>query len=324
MCTCIALAGKDHYFGRNLDLSYSYHETVTLTPENYPLVFRHAGTLKEHPAILGMAFVTDNYPLYYDAVNAYGLAMAGLNFPKLAVFHQPKAGSDNITVFEFIPWVLGQCHNLKEARELLKKINLLDEPYSDSLPVTPEHWMISDSLGSIVAECTKDGMHVYDNPYGVMTNAPEFSYMETYLRQFRHLDPNEKEASFSAGVSLDSYSLGMPGYGLPGDLSSPSRFVRAAYVRNNAVFDDCEESAVSAFFHVLGSVSQPKGAVRLGKDEYEITVYSSCMNLEKGIYYYTTYANPEIHAVDMHRENLQGHELKTWPLISQTEFRYQN
>ena len=75
MCTAIVYsAGGDHYFGRNLDLEYSYDETVTITPRNHPICFRRAKTLHQHYALIGMAYVTDGYPLYYEAINEIGRA----------------------------------------------------------------------------------------------------------------------------------------------------------------------------------------------------------------------------------------------------------
>lgn len=143
MCTAATYYSADHYFGRNLDLDYSYNETVTVTPRKYPFSFRKAGAMSEHYAMIGMAFVVGGYPLYYDAVNEKGLGMAGLNFPGNADYKEEKDGCDNITPFEFIPWVLGQCADLEEAKLLLGKINLIDVCFSDELPLSPLHWISS-------------------------------------------------------------------------------------------------------------------------------------------------------------------------------------
>ena len=124
MCTAITYQTKDHYFGRNLDLDYVYQETVTITPRRYPLRFRQMGTLDRHYAMIGMAYVLGDYPLYYDATNEAGLSMAGLNFPGNAVYWPEEPGRDNVTPFEFIPWVLGRCATVAEARVLLDRLNL--------------------------------------------------------------------------------------------------------------------------------------------------------------------------------------------------------
>ena len=84
MCTAISMQTTNHYFGRNLDLEYSYLEKIVITPRHFPLTFHHQSTLSSHFAIIGMAYIKENYPLYYDATNEKGLSMAGLNFPEYA------------------------------------------------------------------------------------------------------------------------------------------------------------------------------------------------------------------------------------------------
>ena len=119
MCTAISYKTQDHYFGRNRDLEYSYEESVTITPRNFPFAFRKEATMEKHYAIIGVAYVHSEYPLYYDAVNEKGLGMASLNFPGNAVYQHEKEGTYNVTPFELIPWVLGQCKNVQEAKQLL-------------------------------------------------------------------------------------------------------------------------------------------------------------------------------------------------------------
>ena len=176
MCTAITYSTKDHYFGRNLDLEYSYHEEVVVAPRNFPLLFRKCGSICSHYALIGMAFVVDDYPLYYDATNEKGLSMAGLNFPGNAHYFEERDGAVNIAPFEFVPWILGQCASVEEARQLLSRVNLININFSQVLPLSPLHWMIADQKEAIVVESVKDGLKVYDNPVGVMTNNPTFTY----------------------------------------------------------------------------------------------------------------------------------------------------
>jgi choloylglycine hydrolase len=324
MCTCATYATKDHYFGRNLDLEYSYHETVTVTPRNFPLTFRKEKTIDTHPAIIGMAFVNEGYPLYYDATNEYGLSMAGLNFPGNGYFTDPQNDKDNIAPFEFIPWILGQCRNLSEARTLLSRINLVNIPFSDSLPITPLHWMIADQNGSVVVESVKDGIHVYDNPVGVMTNNPTFDFQMFRLNDYQAVSKDPAENRFAEGLPLEQYSRGMGGIGIPGDLSSASRFVKVAFTKMNSLSGDDESASISQFFHILGSVEQQRGCCHLGGGKYEITIYSSCCNMDKGIYYYTTYENSQITACDMHHEDLDSADLVSFPLVEGQQIRWSN
>ena len=323
MCTAVSFRTKDHYFGRNLDLEFSYHETVTVTPRNFPFHFRKMGEMGHHYAMIGMAYVAQEYPLYYDATNEKGLSMAGLNFPDNAHYFPEAAGKDNVAPFEFIPWILTQCASVAQARELLGRMNLMAMDFSAHLPASPLHWIIADRDEAIVVESVKEGLKVYDNPAKVLTNNPTFDYHMTNLANYMALSPKSPECNFAPDLGLKPYSRGMGGMGLPGDLSSASRFVKAAFTRLNSVCADDETASVSQFFQILGSVAQQKGCVLVGH-EYEYTIYSSCCNTDKGVYYYNTYENSQLSAVDMFHEDLDGAELVNFPLILGQQVRMQN
>lgn len=323
MCTAITYKGKDNYFGRTLDIEYSYNEAVTITPRNFKFSFRKMGTSEKHYAIIGMAAVVDNYPLYYDAANEYGLSVAGLNFPENAHYFPEKEDKYNIAPFEFIPFVLSHCKNLDEVRKCLSKISLCRINFSDELPLTPMHWLIADSSSSITVESVRDGLKVYENPVGVLTNNPTFDYHMTHLCDYMNLTHKPAENRF-ADIKLSPYSRGMGAIGLPGDLSSASRFVRAAFVKLNSVSGNDENSSISQFFHILGSVEQQRGCVLFPDGSYEITEYTSCINTDKGIYYYTAYENNCISAVNMHNANLDSTNLFSYPLVKRQIINRQN
>ncbi len=324
MCTAVSYKTKSHYFGRNLDLYYSYNETVTVTPRNYPFRFRQMPNLDAHYAMIGMATVAEGYPLYYEATNEAGLSMAGLNFPDNAVYFPNAEGKDNVTPFELIPWILGQCADVGEAGEILGRVSLLNESFSDALPLSPLHWMISDRDSSIVVESVAEGLKIYDNPAQVLTNNPPFDFHMLNLRNYMGVTSKPPVNRFSDAVELEPFSLGMGSIGLPGDMSSPSRFVRAAFVRLNSVSDGSEEDGVAQFFHILGSAAQPRGCTAVEDGRYEYTLYSSCCNTDTGVYYYTTYGNSGITAVDMKRCDPYGGEVVTYPLVTEMQVRWQN
>ncbi len=309
MCTAISFKTKDHYFGRTLDLEYHYNESVVITPRNFPFTFAN-----KHYALIGIATVMESYPLYYEATNEKGLSMAGLNFPGNAFFYPVDESKINVAPFEFIPYILTQCATVREAKTLLKKINIADINFHPDLKASPLHWMISDKDESITVESVKDGLKVYINPVGVLTNNPPFDWHITNLANYINLTAEEPENTFAPSKDICTFSKGMGAVGLPGDLSSVSRFVRAAFTKLNSVCGESEEESVSQFFHILGAVEHTKGAVHLGDGKYEITVYTSCCNTDKGIFYYTTYENPQIYAVDMYKENLDSNKLSEYPL----------
>ena len=323
MCTAASFKTRDHYFGRNLDLEYSYHETVTITPRDFPFHFRKMGLIAHHYAMIGMAFVAQDYPLYYDATNEKGLSMAGLNFPGNACYFPEAEGKDNVAPFELIPWILCQCETVAQARILLSKMNLMKMDFSAQLPASPLHWMIADKEESIVVESVKEGLKVYDDPAKVLTNNPTFDYHMTNLVNYMGLSPKQPENCFGPGLELTPYSRGMGGMGLPGDLSSASRFVKAAFTRLNSVCGDSESASISQFFQILGSVAQQKGCVLVG-DKYEYTIYTSCCNTDQGIYYYNTYENSQLSCVHLHHEKLDSDGLISFPLIQGQQVLSQN
>ena len=323
MCTAVAMTTKHHYFGRNLDLEYHYNEEVVITPRNVPFHFRCGLEFNNHYAMIGMATVADGQALYYEATNERGLSMAGLNFPGNAVYHPAKPDKDNITPFELIPWVLCQCASIQEASKLLDRINIWNKPFSAEHPTTPLHWMISDRSGSAVVEPMEDSIKVYCNPTGVLTNNPPFPYHLDHICEYLNVTCEIPKNRFASALKMHPFSNGMGGIGLPGDLSSSSRFVRAAFVLNNSVCDNGESESVSQFFHILDSVAQQRGCARVN-DAFEITYYSSCCNADKGIYYYKTYENSQITAVSLHNADLNTDTIIRFPLILDQQFKYIN
>ena len=324
MCTALAYKTKDFYFGRTLDYESSYGEEIVITPRQYPFAFRNGAKRNEHYALIGMAHVAGGYPLYYEAVNEKGLGMAGLNFVGNACYGKEKEGKDNIASFELIPWILGQCSTVKEVCELLEKINVTNLAFHESFPVSPLHWMIADEKETITVEAVEEGLFVYDNPVGVLTNNPPFPQQMFQLNNYMHLSPKQPKNLFSERLKLQTYSRGMGAMGLPGDLSSASRFVRAAFTKLNAIATQKEEDSVGQFFHIMGTVEQSKGCCEVKEGAYEYTIYTSCCNASKGIYYYTTYFNHQINAVDMHEEDLDGKKVVVYPVLQEETIHYQN
>lgn len=307
MCTAITFKAANHYFGRNLDLERSYGEGVVITPRNFKLRLRFLEPIDSHHAIIGMAKVIDSYPLYFEAANEKGLSVAALNFPYNAEYKPFADGKTNVAPFEFIPYLLSRCKSVSDVLKELENINLVKVNFSEELPLSPLHWLISDKESSITVECVAQGIQVYKNEIGVLTNNPTFDYHLMNLNNFLYLHEGEQENRLGAPF-FQKYSLGMGAMGLPGDFSSASRFVRAAFVKLKSVVPEKEEESVNQFFHILSSVAMPKGAVRAANGEFEYTRYSCCINTDKCIYYYTTYEDTSIKKVDINSYPLDGKE----------------
>lgn len=320
MCTSIAFNTKDFYFGRNMDIGYNFGEQVVITPRNYQFKFKKEKSIAGHYALIGMASVMDNCPLYAEAANEKGLCMAGLNFPGYAYFGtEAVEGKSNITPYEIIPWVLAQCENVPQARELLKSVNMISIPFKEGLPVAQLHWHIADKNESIVLESTKTGLYVYDNPLNVLTNPPGFEFHLTNTAQYLNLRTDEPSNIFSEEKNIKPFGKGMGSIGLPGDFSPASRFVKAAYLLLNSQCNDDENSSIAHFFHLLDSVAVTDGAIVIEDADKYITTYSCCINADKGEYYYKTYSNNQLTLIKLHNENLDGEALIAYPLVTEQQ-----
>lgn len=322
MCTAITLNDRDFYFGRTLDLEYSYEECAAVTPRGFDFGFR-CGKAPKSYALIGTAYVKDGYPLYYEAANECGLAMAGLDFRGYAMYFPEQEGKINLAPHEFIPWVLTGSENLEEAKEKLKNVNLINKGFSKELPPAPLHWLIADRTGAVTAESVPEGLKIHENPVGVLTNNPPFEYHLTRMSDYAGLSNKSPENAFGMPETR-FYSRGMGAIGLPGDFSSVSRFVRAAFMKLNSAPCASEAERVSRFFHILSSVRQVRGCTELENGETVITHYTSCINADKGIFYYITYENSCVTCVEMRKEKLDAEEIRIFPLVKKGFMNRQN
>ena len=156
--------------------------------------------------------------------------------------------------------------------------------------------MVADRTGCLVVESVADGVRVYDDPAGVLTNNPPFPMQLFALNNYAQLSPEPPV----------------------------NRFAPAAFVRANSVSGDGEAESLSQLFHILGSVEQQRGCCRLNDGACELTLYTGCCNADRGVYYYTTYDNGQITAVDMHRADLDGDAPVSYPLVTEMQVRWEN
>lgn len=315
MCTSISLFNPIVLCGRNMDLEGPFGEQVTITPRNYRFSFHKLPDMKSHFAMIGMANSKDGFPLYAEAVNEKGLYIAGLNFPDNAFYFPDSDYSVDetlLTPYELIPYILGRCETLAEARNELEKIRLLKIPFSDKYPLAPLHWHLADQTGSLVMEPMSDGLKIYDNPVGVLTNNPPFPHHLMNLHNHQALSPHPPENHFSSSLCLQPYGQGMEAIGLPGDFSPMSRFIKAAFLTSNTVSEPALSNCVVQFFHILDSVAMVRGSVITQDGNYDITTYSCCVDVQTGCYYYKTYDSYAIHAIHLFHENLDSKELITF------------
>lgn len=309
MCTAIKVGS---FAGRNLDIEKSYGESLIITPRSYTLPFRKISNISDHYAFFGIGTVSDGYPLYYDAVNEHGLYIAGLNYVGYAKYHSPNTSKVDLAPYELIPYLLSVCKSVSEAKSKLKDINLVNIPFSRELPTSELHFFIADKDSALTVEPDEDGLSVYDNHVGVLANNPSFPYQLHNLTNYAGLSNAPFTNRLSGTLDLKAYSRGMGAIGLPGDLSSQSRFVRAAFHRLNYAYsgNPCD------IFHLLSTVAMPEGSIKL-KDAYERTEYSSAVDLNNIIYYFRTYSSLSVTSHTLFTEDLFSKVLTCYPIANE-------
>ena len=294
MCTAISVISNGLYFGRTMDVSRPFDGGVITVPRNFSLKETFGCPLTEHYAITGMAAVVDGYPLFADGFNEAGLCMAALSFPKSAVYVQdPQKDKTVITSFELIPHILGLCESVREARALLRSITVSDVSFRADIPSTPLHWLIADGSEALAVESVAEGLMLYEAESGILTNEPPYPFHKANAELYSRLSRSDGEES--------PVTHGLGALGLPGDWSSPSRFVRGDFLLRSCPVpqESGEEERVAHAFELLSAIAPPRGAVMTYEGKAHHTHYTCCMNPQSGIYYLRKHGklSVEAHAV---------------------------
>ena len=279
MCTAIS---DGAIFGRTLDLEYSLGEEIIKTEKGHKFTFIHEGEVISSHEIRGCGIIKNGTSLYYDAANDVGLAMAALNFPNSAKYGIAEKKARTLASFEVIPAVLAICHDLDSAVKYLSDTAISDDSFSEDLPASSLHWMIADKTGCVVLESVEDGIHIYENPYGILTNEPDFPFHKANIARYIHLTKEPPKNTLCPDISLPYLSHGLGAVGLPGDNSSPSRFIRAFYNLKNTLPEEKRGEKINRFFHIAATVSQPNGTSYTPGGKPIKTVYTVCYDLENG------------------------------------------
>ncbi|MBR2725609.1 choloylglycine hydrolase [Candidatus Saccharibacteria bacterium] len=313
MCTGVRFSDDqgNMYFGRNLDWSTGYGQKVVITPRGYKYKSAFLGEMANSPAIIGMAIIEENVPLYFDCANEYGLGVAGLNFPGYASY-APSAidGKTNVAAYEFPLWVALNFKTVDEVEKVLPNVAIVAKPINEKYPVSQLHWLIGDAKRSIVVEYTEKGMEVFKNDVDILTNQPGYGWHKENLRNYMNLFPQmPKEVRWGERARMTAFGSGSLMRGLPGDYYAPSRFVRVAYLNTHYPAQSDEASNVSRLFHTLTGVAMIDGAAEMTDGNYEKTVYTGGYSSATKTYYYNTYEDPAIKAIAMKDYDLDSAKL---------------
>lgn len=329
MCTAITLKTSEnhHLVGRNFDTEPMNDLSVILVPRKFEYLNDVINQrIKAKYAFLGMAMGYKEQIIFFDGVNEKGLSCMILELTKFASWNNHLiADKVNLAPNDVIFWILSHFSSLSEVKEGIKQLNIVALDHDETALSTNIHWLVTDTSGqSIVIEHTRGKLTVYNNKVGVLANAPTFDWHLNNLDYYLNLKSEQTKEVRWGEQTLSPYSQGFSGIGLPGDYSSPSRFVKAAFLRNHVIVGEGDQSAISQCFKILDNVALVSGVVKTFQGGSYLTQYTSCICLEQQLYYYKTSDSLQIQVIDLKKENLEAEDLKVFPYPTGFEAQYQN
>lgn len=306
--TCRSADNK-HFLGRTYDEYGDISANkVTVIPRNYEISLTFNGKSENDKqsvdyAAVGMNIAMFKTPFFTEGINEHGLMGALLFFPHFAQFNT-RESLYNVNAGLLLPFVLGKCKNIDEAVTLLNDINLIDEPETGM--ELPCHYMFSDKTGeAVVVEPLENGLKIYRNEMGVLTNAPTYEWHKINLRNYLGTSNIGREPQTVNGYEISELGEGTGYLGLPGDYTPVSRFVRLAFSKNFMPVPENEIDAISKMFNIFESVDVPEGVIYTPPTRspyHEKTLCTSVMCAESLKYYFSTSTNCRVCCVDLNKE----------------------
>lgn len=325
MCTSLTYRTADdqYWLARTMDFQLELGGQPIAIPRNFSFkgVFNSEFTITY--GFVGTGANMDGY-VFVDGVNEQGLAVAALYFSNEAGYQQePVAGKLNLASFEVLSWLLGTHKDVADVHEHLDEIAVVNYEHPMIQDNVPLHWIITDRSGNCrVLEVQADGFHWYDDTVGVMTNSPNFAWhqqnLSNYIQVHNGPQPERKFNDFTA----QEVGPGSGMIGIPGDYTSVSRFVRAAYTRQYTE-QVVDELALNTVNHMLEPFDIPKGVKQQG-DGFDYTQYRAYMQLSNATYYYQAYGSTTINAVHLTEDLLNKAETTEFSATSTQEINNLN
>ena len=326
-CSCLTWRTEEGgtLWGRNFDLNALPPDTqVTFLPPGTlyaPDGAAKANARSQWGSVGVGTLVVPGLPMLYEGINQMGLMGGQLNYRGFAHYPlSPRPGTAAVAPGGVVYHILSQCASVAEAAQMLEQaVTITAMPLMGAVPTV--HWAFTDETGeTLVAEPERGGLQIYRNTLGVMTNSPGYEWQRTNLLNYAAVQDLER----GAGTLIDDQEpcfSGTGAQGLPGDWSSPSRFVRLAFLRRYACRGRTEEEGISRLMRLLQSVAFPLGAVRLEEEPpWEYTLYTASACARSRRFYWTTYENQRIRYVDLPRLVERGTTVR-FPLEKGVDFQ---
>lgn len=328
MCTGIRLRAQDGAVvaGRTLEFAEPLTSELLIIPRNYAYVgtaLAGAGyAWKSRYGVVGANALKLSHIV--DGINEVGLAGGLFYFPDYAGYQTVGDTKRVIAPWELMTLILTSCATLSDVRELLAQITVAAVPFPAWGFVPPVHAVVHEPSGqSLVIEYVAGTLLVHDNPLGIMTNAPTFDWHMTNLNNYTGLTRENAPTRSVAGVALKPFGQGSGMRGLPGDFSSPSRFVRAGTFAATVVPAATAMAGVALLFHLLNNFDIPQGAVcsDATAKSCEYTEWTSVADLAQRRYYLRMHDSPLPVMVDLAKADFSKEHVVLQPVVLAESYR---
>lgn len=327
MCTSLTYENSqgDHFLARTMDFAFELGGQPVFMPRNQKIQ-GDAGAFTTKYGFIGAGRNLSHY-MFVDGVNEFGLGVAALYFPQYAQY-QKTAPADKLGLapHDVTAWALGNAKSVADLRELVRHIQILDVPVALLGLTTPLHFIFSDPTGdTAVLEATSEDLRLIDDPVGVMTNAPQLSWHLQNLSTYGTMQAAERPLHDYMGFSLKTQGPGTGALGLPGDYTSPSRFVRTVYNKHYSLPTSGTPATLNLLQHLLDSVTIPKGVKLKADGKSDYTQYRGYANLDDRTYFMEPYDNQELQGIHLTDEMLNDWDTPVeYPLDHQAHVKYMN
>lgn len=309
-CTGISMfsANGSYFQARTIEWAGSNLNSVyVVVPRNFSQTSftpqgKNGMTFKSKYGYVGLAVQEKEFVA--EGLNEAGLSAGLFYFPYFGSYqlYDEKYNATTIADLQLVSWILSQFATVDEVRTNINKVRVVSlmggDGTSDAI-----HWRVGDSSGKqIVIEIEKGVAHVYDNPIGVITNAPGFQWHLTNLSNYINLTPVNPPAKEMYKFKVNPIGHGNGFLGLPGDFTPPSRFVRAAFFKSTAPILATPRETMLQCFHILNNFDIPIG-MNFPKNEIpdlpSATQWTSVIDLTNKEVYYKTFYNNAIRKIDL-------------------------
>lgn len=323
-CTGITLTAKDssRIVARTIEWGGSnLHSQYVIVPcgyEKYSYVPETNGSGMKFTARYGyVGLAVEQKEFIAEGLNEAGLSAGLFYFPGYGKYEEynPSLRTSSIADLQLVSWILGNFTNVDEVKDAIRRVHVVSiDPRASTV-----HWRIADGTGrQLVLEIIDGEPHFYENKLGVLTNSPDFEWQMTNLNNYVNLFPGSAETKSLGDIVLTPFGSGSGFLGIPGDVTPPSRFVRAAFFQASAPQQDAGEETVLQCFQILNNFDIPLG-VEFPSGQIPVNIpsatqWTAVSDMTNRIIYYRTMYNSNIRCFDLNKIDFGKVEYRAVPL----------